>query len=110
MMKFVRLKDSDPLGMRMAAGAVVLMGDGWRGRVESDDGEYIVFIRDGEKCNDVFRGYRGITRRQMALDGAKAMYRSLVVDCEARKLKRCSLIIVDRARLESEWSSAPGYN
>jgi hypothetical protein len=86
------------------------MSDGWRGRVENDDGEFVVMIRNGERLNDLFRGYRGLRRRSIKVGSNKVMSRSVVVDLAARKVLNRSVTVVDRARLESEWSSAPGYS
>ncbi|WP_342728876.1 hypothetical protein AAFG07_20870 [Bradyrhizobium sp. B097] len=107
-MKNVRLKDSDPLALRMKPGAVVSMTDGWCGTVQSDDGEFVVMVRDGEQMNSAFRGYRGLRRQAVRVGRDKVMTRSPVVDLAARKMLKPSIAIVDRARIESSWSALDG--
>lgn len=103
-MKNVILKDSDPLSLRMKAGAVVIMTDGWRGTVESDDGEFVLMLRDdGEQMNKAFRGYRGFRRQAVKAGRGKVMTRSPVVDLAARKMLKPSVTVIDRARIESSW-------
>jgi hypothetical protein len=109
--KFIRLADSDPLAMKLKKGAVIRMSDGWLGKVNHDDGETVTLIRDGAVPLDKqFVGYRGFKRYRTTIGGSTAMCRGPVVDL-ARKciVRRCSVTVVDRARLEHEWSSAPGY-
>jgi hypothetical protein len=68
--KLVRLKDSDPLAMKLKKGAVIKMSDGWRGKVDQDDGATVTLIRDGaEPLNDQFIGYRGFTRYRTTIGG-----------------------------------------
>jgi hypothetical protein len=100
------LKDGDPLGAPLQKGAVVRMSDGWRGKVETDDGVHVVMIRDGERVNELFRGYRGIRRCSAVVGGKIVKTRSVVVDLAARKQLRRGVVIIDRARLESEWEAA----
>ncbi|QDW38751.1 hypothetical protein FFI89_017335 [Bradyrhizobium sp. KBS0727] len=108
--KLIPLKSSDPLATRLKPGAVVQMSDGWRGRVHHDDGEVVSLIRDGEKMNASFKGHRGLLRRSIKMGGIPMVSRSQVVDLRARKVMGCTVTVIDRARLESEWNSAPGYN
>jgi hypothetical protein len=107
--KLVRLKDSDPLAMKLKKGAVIKMSDGWCGKVDQDDGATVTLIRDGaEPLNDQFIGYRGFTRYRTTIGGSKAMCRSVIVDLARKSMVKCGVVVVDRARLESEWESAPG--
>lgn len=110
--KLVRLADSDPLALKLKKGAVVQMGDGWRGKVESDDGDSVVLVRDGaEPMNEGFVGYRGFRRHRATTHAGTVMCRSAVVDLASKRVVRCrTVVVVDRARLESEWASAPGYD
>jgi hypothetical protein len=108
--KLIPLKSSDPLATRLKRGTVVRMSDGWRGRVHYDDGEVVSLIRDGEEMNASFRGHRGLLRRSIKMGGSPMISRSQVVDLRARKVMGCTVTVIDRARLESEWNSAPGYN
>jgi hypothetical protein len=106
--KLFRLADSDPLAMKLKKGAIIQMSDGWRGKVSHDDGATVTLIRDGaEPLNDQFIGYRGFIRYRTTINGSKAMCRGTVVDLERKCIVRCSVTVVDRARLESEWASAP---
>jgi hypothetical protein len=106
--KLFRLKDSDPLAMKLKKGTVIQMSDGWRGKVDHDDGETVTLIRDGAIPLDPrFVGYRGFIRYRTTINGAKAMCRGAVVDCSRKRVVRCGVVIVDRARLESEWEYAP---
>jgi hypothetical protein len=89
---------------------LVTMSDGWRGRVHHDDGEVVTVIRDGERMYAAFRGHRGFLRQSVKVGGFRMVGRSQVVDLAARKILTCGVVVVDRARLESEWQSAPGYN
>jgi hypothetical protein len=109
--KLFRLADSDPLALKLKKGAVIRMSDGWLGKVNYDDGETVTLIRDGAVPLDKqFVGYRGFKRYRTTIGGSKAMCRGTVVDL-GRKcvVRRCGVVVVDRARLESEWQSAPGY-
>lgn len=108
--KLIPLKSSDPLAKRLKRGTVVHMSDGWRGRVHHDDGEVVSLIRDGEEMNASFKGHRGLLRRSIRMGGIPMVSRSQVVDLRARKVMGCTVTVIDRARLESEWNSAPGYN
>jgi hypothetical protein len=108
--KLIPLKSSDPLATRLKRGAVVRMSDGWQGRVHHDDGEVVSLIRDGEEMNASFRGHRGLLRRSIKMGGIPMVSRSQVVDLRARRVMGCTVTVIDRARLESEWNSAPGYN
>jgi hypothetical protein len=108
--KLFRLKDSDPLAMKLKTGTIIQMTDGWRGKVQHDDGETVCLIRDGAVPLDPqFVGQRGFVRYRTTIGGSKAMCRGPVVDL-ARKcvMNRCGVVVVDRARLEFEWESAPG--
>jgi hypothetical protein len=62
------------------------------------------------KPANLFCGYRGFRRRSIKVGSSKMMSRSVVVDLAARKVLNRSVTVVDRARLESEWNSAPGYS
>ena|SRR5438552_3877741 len=108
--KLIPLKSSDPLATRLKRGTVVRMSDGWRGRVHHDDGEVVSLIRDGEEMNPSFKGHRGLLRRSIKMGGIPMISRSQVVDLRAQKVMGCTVTVIDRARLESEWNSAPGYN
>jgi hypothetical protein len=108
--KMVPLKGSSPLAMRLKSGKPVRMSDGWRGRVFHDDGEYVTLIRDGEEMNASFKGHRGFVRRTIKMGGVPMVSRSQVVDLYARKIMGVSVTVLDRAQLEAEWQSAPGYN
>ena len=99
------------LGTRLQQGMPLVMTDGWRGRVESDNGDTIVCIREGEVPNDWLRGYRAFHRRELlTVKGGTAVYdwksaterAGTVVDLERARLERDQ-----RARLEREWHSAP---
>jgi|ERR1043165_2852985 hypothetical protein len=102
----------DPLRLRLQKGTAVQMNDGWRGKVEQDDGVTVVAIRDGERPNDYLRGYRAFNRRLATIDGRKA-----IVDWKSATRTARSPIVRDllapvlvdfaRARLEREWQSAP---
>jgi len=106
--ELIPLKSSDPLATRLKRGTVVRMSDGWRGRVHHDDGEVVSLIRDGEEMNASFRGHRGLLRRSIKMGGIRMISRSQVVDLRARKVMGCTVTVIDRASLESEWNSAPG--
>src|SRR5436190_4543694 len=108
--KFIPPKSTDRLATRLTRGTVVRMSDGWRGRVHHDDGEVVSLIRDGEEMNASFRGHRGLLRRSIKMGGIPMISRSQVVDLHARKVMGCTVTVIDRARLESEWDSAPGYS
>jgi hypothetical protein len=101
-------------GPCLSRGTAVVMNDGWRGKVEQDDGDTVVCIRDGERPNDWLRGYRAFGRRLMTINGSKA-----VVDWKSaatasrpivdRERHHRGGVVVDLARLraEREWKSAP---
>jgi hypothetical protein len=108
--KVVSIKSTDPLAKRLKSGTVIAMGDGWKGRVHHDDGKAVSLIRDGERVNDAFKGHRGFLRRSVKIGGFQMVGRSQVVDLAARKMLPCSVTVIDRDRLETEWQSAPGYN
>jgi hypothetical protein len=108
--KLIPVKGTDPLASRLKPGTVVLMSDGWRGRVHHDDGEVVTLIKDGEKMNRSFKGHRGLLRRSIKMGGLPMVSRSQVVDLHARKMMGVTVTVIDRARLETEWQSAPGYN
>jgi hypothetical protein len=82
------------------------MSDGWRGRVFHDDGEAVSFIRDGEEMNASFKGHRGLLRRSIKMGGVPMVSRSQVVDLRARKVMGCTVTVIDRARLETEWDAS----
>ena len=104
--KLIPLKGSDPLATRLKSGTVVRMSDGWRGRVHHDDGESVSLIRDGEKMNKSFKGHRGLLRRSIKMGGLPMVSRSQVVDLHARKMMSCTVTVIDRARLETEWDAS----
>ena len=104
--RLIPLKSSDPLATRLKRGAVVRMSDGWRGRVHHDDGEAVSLIRDGEKMNASFKGHRGLLRRSIKMGGIPMVSRSQVVDLRARKVMGCTVTVIDRARLETEWNAS----
>jgi hypothetical protein len=109
-MKNIILKANDPIAKRLQKGTVVQMSDGWKGKVESDDGEFAFMIRDGGRLNNLFVGYRGFQRCSIKVGSNKVMTRSVIVDLAARKVLNRSVTVIDRARLEAEWNCAPGYN
>jgi hypothetical protein len=104
--KLIPLKSSEPLAMRLKSGTVIRMSDGWRGRVHHDDGESVSLIRDGEQMNGSFKGHRGFLRRSLKIGGIPMVSRSQVVDLHARKLMGCTVTVIDRARLETEWDAS----
>jgi hypothetical protein len=104
--KLIPLKSSSPLAVRLKTGTVICMGDGWRGRVFHDDGEAVSIIRDGEKMNASFKGCRGLLRRSIKMGGVPMVSRSQVVDLHARRVMGCTVTVIDRARLESEWDAS----
>jgi hypothetical protein len=108
--KLIPLKRSDPLAIRLKSGTVVRMSDGWRGRVQHDDGEVVSFIRDGEEMNASFKGHRGLLRRSIKMGGVPMVSRSQVVDLRARQVMGCTVTVLDRARLEAEWDASVARN
>jgi hypothetical protein len=104
--KLIPLKSSNPLAIRLKSGTVVRMSDGWRGRVHHDDGETVSLIRDGEQMNASFKGHRGFLRRSIKMGGVPMISRSQVVDLCARKVMGCTVTVIDRARLETEWDAS----
>jgi hypothetical protein len=93
-------------GARLQRGTPVVMTDGWRGRVETDNGDTIVAIREGEVPNDWLRGYRAFGRRELTVKGGTALY-----DWSAME-RGATVIDLQRerhARLEREreWNDAP---
>ena len=104
--KMIPIKGNSLLAKRLQAGTVVRMSDGWRGRVFHDDGEYVSMIRDGDQMNPSFKGYRGFLRRSIKMGGLPMISRSQVVDLHARKFSGVSVTVLDRARLEAEWSAS----
>jgi hypothetical protein len=106
MRKMIPIKGSNPLAMRLKSGTVIIMSDGWRGRVHHDDGEAVTMIRDGEEMKASFKGHRGFLRRSIKMGGVPMISRSQVVDLHARKLMGCTVTVIDRARLETEWDAS----
>jgi hypothetical protein len=104
--KMIPIKSATPLAMRLKAGTVIRMSDGWRGRVHHDDGETVTMIRDGEEMNASFKGHRGFSRRSIRMGGVPMISRSQVVDLHARKLMGCTVSVLDRDRLEAEWDAS----
>ena len=104
--KLIPLKSSDPLASRLKSGTIVRMSDGWRGRVHHDDGEAVTLIRDGEQMNKSFAGHRGFLRRSIKMGGLPMISRSQVVDLHARKVMSVNVLIIDCARLETEWDAS----
>jgi len=93
---------------RLQRGTPVVMSDGWKGRVESDNGDTIVCIRNGEVPNDWLRGYRAFSRRELlTVKGGTAQY-DWKPDRRAGAAElRPSAAELRRAKLEHEWNSAP---
>ncbi len=85
------------------------MSDGWQGRVHHDDEETVTLIRDGEEMNASFKGYRGFSRRSIKMGGVPMISRSQVVDLHARKVMGCTVTVIDRARLEAEWTTPDAW-
>jgi hypothetical protein len=105
--KVVPIKDGDPLSKRLKTGTIVACSDGWRGRVHYDDGKSVTMIRDGDQMNSTFKGHRSFMRSSVKLGSFKIVGRGPVVDLAARKMLSCTVSVIDRARLEAEWESAP---
>ena len=102
--KLSPIKSSNPLAARLKSGTLVRMSDGWQGRVHHDDGQVVSLIRDGEEMNASFKGHRGFLRRSIKMGGVPMVSRRQVVDLHARRVKGCAVTVVDRARLEAEWT------
>jgi hypothetical protein len=114
MIKPMQRKSVVPFGVRLSKGMSVQMDDGWRGRVETDHGDCIICIADGERPNDYLRGYRAFARRLLTVSGSKAMVNWKSGATASRSTTRvrrppASVIDLDRARIEREWQSAPEY-
>jgi hypothetical protein len=108
--KMFPIKSNSPLARRLKSGTLVKMSDGWRGRVHHDDGKSVSMIRDGEEINASFKGHRGFFRRSIKMGGLPMISRSQVVDIHARKILGCTVTVIDRAQLESEWAAADARN
>lgn len=97
-------------GTRLSKGMPVAMDDGWRGKVESCDGETVVCIVNGERPNDYLRGYRSFSVRRVTISDSKA-----AVDWKSpatafsvdQKPAPSPVVDLSRARREREWESAP---
>ena len=114
MVKPMQRKSVVPFGARLNKGMSVMMDDGWRGRVELDNGEHIVCIAEGEVPNNWLRGYRAFNRRLLTVSGNKAMvnWRSgATASRPTVRERRPPAVVIDleRARLDLEWESAPAY-
>ena len=114
MVKLMQRKSVVPFGVRLSKGMSVQMDDGWRGRVEKDQGDFIICIADGERPNDWLRGYRAFARRLMTVSGSKAMVNwksGATASRPAIRERRAAAVVIDldRARIEREWQSAPEY-
>jgi hypothetical protein len=101
-------------------GTVITMSDGWCGSVESDNGETVICIQDGEAPNSWLNGYRGFNKKLMSFDRVGKAFVNWSTSTSVYNRKpdrkhtrgevaadRGVVVDLDRERLDREWQSAP---
>jgi hypothetical protein len=98
-------------GRRFSSGMVVLMSDGWRGKVEENCGPFVACIAEGARpCPHWTSDYRLVSVNAFTVEGnmATVAWRSTSRRSARRARSTLAAVVVDqrRARLKREWKSA----